>query len=150
METYPSQSAVMDDIDEPAAQQVVRKRRPRHFPHAAKLVFASLLRVSAWASLAAFAWCCVKMAVTNDRMFGYYGLGLIAFFLAVQLAAFVISRSLACPLCHCSVLHSKSCRKHQRARNYFFLGHLVSVVLDVLVRSNFCCMYCGTEFRLKK
>ena len=150
METYPSQSAVLEDIDEPVTPQVVRKRRPRHFPHSAKLVFASLLRVTAWVSLAAFAWCCVKMAGTKDRMFGYYGLGLIAFFLAVQLAAFVISRSLACPLCHCSVLHSKSCRKHQRARNYFYLGHLVSVVLDVLVRSNFCCMYCGTEFRLKK
>ncbi len=149
MESYPSQSVALNVMDEPAPV-LVRKRRPRHFLNARLLVLASLMRLAAWASLAGFAWCCVKMAVTKDQLFGYYGLGLVGFFLLVQVVAFAMSRSLSCPLCHCSVLHSKSCRKHQRARNYFHLGHLFSVVLDVLFRRAFSCMYCGTEFRLKK
>jgi hypothetical protein len=114
------------------------------------LVMIALLRVAAVLTLVVFGCFFVRLMLTRQAELGYYALGLLGLFGVLRVTAFVKARHLSCPLCHGTVIQNKSCRKHRNSHCIPLLGHLWTVVVDVLFRAGFRCMYCGTAFRLRK
>ncbi len=114
------------------------------------LVGIAMMRLGALASLVAFGWFFVRLAMAPNPDLGYAALGSLFGYAFLRVAAFAKAQTLSCPLCHGTVLHSKSCHKHRDAHRFPLLGYVWTAIIDVLCRWSFRCMYCGTSFRLKK
>ena len=113
-------------------------------------MFAALMLVLAFVGMVGFILCGVKMWLTGGREWGEYALACMALFVFGRLTAAWHTHRLNCPLCHGTVLHEKRCRKHRDARKLPLIGHRATAVLSLLCTGLFSCMYCGTQFRLKK
>jgi uncharacterized protein YbaR (Trm112 family) len=97
-----------------------------------------------------FAWGVIQLLRTEDRQFGLFALVGLGTCVVARLWAFILARSLVCPLCHGTVVHEKRCQKHAAAQRLPLLSYSATVATSVIFRGSFCCMYCGTAYRLKK
>lgn len=137
----------MADTDEEPVQRV---RRPRTFKRPVLLWFTALLFLISFMALIAFVVCGALMFLDHNRQMGLYALGAFALMVIARLAAAINSRRLHCHLCHGTVLHEKTCRKHDSVRRLPLFGYRSLVVLSTIFTGGFTCMYCGSLFRLKK
>ena len=114
------------------------------------MVYGSLLLMLAFVSFLAFAWFAIELLITNERIKGFYSLVALAIYGMARLMAFVHNRHLFCTLCHGTLLHDKSCRKHVDAVRIPGFSHRAATVVSALCTGGFRCMYCGTPYRLRK
>ena len=127
-----------------------RVRKARHFPRSLKLYFGAMCLFLSGMALLGFAWQLGLLIWSGERAHGFWAIGLFAFFLVARLMATVISHQLHCPLCHGTVMHERSCRKHAEAVKLPGLTYRATMVVQALFTFHFSCMYCGTPYRLKK
>lgn len=145
MNVSPPQPQVLD-----SAAPAPVKRRPRHFPRPGKLLYIAFLRLLGAAAIIGFGWAFVQVMLTRDQLHGYVAIGLLALFGLCRAVAFVEAQQLRCSLCHGTVAHEKACHKHRDSRRYPLIGYTWSMIIDLIFRRTFHCMYCGTHFRLRK
>lgn len=129
---------------------VLRVRRPRTFKRPVLLWVTALLFLVSFLALLVFIVCGTIMFIENNRQMGFYALAAFALMVITRLAAAINSRRLHCHLCHGTVLHEKTCRKHDSVRRLPLLGYRSLTVLSTVFTAGFTCMYCGSLFRLKK
>lgn len=135
---------------EPRPADPPRIRRSRVFPQPGKvLATASLLWISVIGA-GAFIWAVEEIVRTENREFGILALAGLGTFVAARAVVYALARNLACPLCHGTVMHEKSCQKHVEALRVPPFSYRSSVAASVLCCGTFRCMYCGTGYRLKK
>lgn len=130
--------------------QEARKPRPRHYSRAALAYWVAIVRVLAALVLIAFCVLLYQVFQTRDPGTGYTALTLLGVFVVLRVYAFSKAQQLRCPLCHGTLLISNACHKHHSATRLPLLGHTWSVILHILFRLRFRCMYCGTKYRLRK
>lgn len=140
----------MKTIAEPLDEPMLRVRRPRSFKRPVLLWTTALLFLVSFAALVAFVVFGTLLFLNHDRQMGMYALAAFAFMVVIRVWAAINSRRLHCHLCHGTVLHEKTCRKHESARKLPILGYRSLVVLSTVFTGGFTCMYCGSLFRLKK
>ena len=138
--------AEAETADEPA----LRVRRPRSFRRPLLLWVTALFFFVSFAALVTFIVCGALMFLGDDRQMGIYALAAFGVMVAARLAASLNSHRLHCQLCHGTVLHEKTCRKHVSVGRVPLLGYRSLVVLGILFTGTFNCMYCGSLFKLKK
>lgn len=136
--------------ESPPAAAPTRVRRARAFPRPVRFIIVSLLLLIAFLGFTAFVGFAALLVLDGSRHLGVWALAGFGAFAAARISAFVLGRRLTCPLCHGTVLHAKSCRKHAEASKLPLLSHRASVVMTALGTGIFRCMYCGTPFRLKR
>lgn len=136
------------DASEPPVRQ--RVRRARHHPRAGRVLQVAVLHVLSWAAAVTFFWAGWQLWQTDVKDYGWWALGGLLGFTLTRCAAFLLSRHLNCTLCHGPVMQEKACRKHDRAVRVLPLSYRNTAVLSVVTTGSFCCMYCGTPYRLKK
>jgi hypothetical protein len=90
------------------------------------------------------------MALLGTQASGVLALSGLLVMAGCRLAAFGLSRSLRCALCHNPVMSEKRCQKHRDARRLPLLSHRAWAVACVLATGTFRCIYCGTPYRLRK
>ncbi len=139
--------AQTDATETPARQRV---RRARHHPRAGRILQVALLHLLSWAAAVTFVGAGWQLWQTDDKTYGWWALGGLVLFAVARCVAFCLARHLNCTLCHGTVMQEKNCRKHARAVRLPLLSHRNTAVLSVVATGSFCCMYCGTPFRLKK
>ncbi len=110
----------------------------------------AFLLLLAYVGIAAFAVSVVQLFWLDDKQYGIHALVGLGVFVTCRLTAFVLARSLTCPLCHGTVMHEKRCRKHAEAFRIPTLTYRFSAVLSILLTWGFRCMYCGTQYRLRR
>jgi hypothetical protein len=141
-------------IQEAAAAQpqqaVNRVRKPRHFAQGFKLWFAALLRLASMASFVAFVYWGVRMFLVEDRTLGMWALGCLAASVLLRLWSYWYTHRMYCPLCQGTVMYEKRCLKHEGAKKLPLLSYATTAALQVLLLFRFSCMYCGTDYRLRK
>lgn len=134
----------------PSSPEVVRSRRSRHFQRPGRMLVVALLLSASFLAFSVFVAGSVSLIVSDHRLSGIAALIGLGVFGITRLMAFVLSRSLTCPLCHGPVMHEKRCHKHSEAQRLPLMGYRGTVVLAVLFTLGFRCMYCGTPYRLRK
>ena len=132
----------------PSTETLPRVPRARSFPWPSRLFLVAVLWLLSTLVFVAFVGLATAMVVTDDRSLGYWALGAMGGFALLRLVVFVLSPALHCSLCHGTVAQARSCRKHDRATKWPLLSHRASTLLSVLFSGRFCCMYCGTLFRI--
>ena len=140
----------MDSIAQPvhASDGPMRVRRARSFPWPTRLFLVSFLWLLSTLAFVAFAGLTTAMVVNDDRPMGYWALAALGVFALLRLVVFILSPALHCSLCHGTVAQARSCRKHDGATKLPLLSHRASTLLAVFFTGRFCCMYCGTLFRI--
>lgn len=127
-----------------------RTRRARSYPRPARAFVASLLLWLGILIAVLFVSAVGALFKTGDKVYGFCALAALAAFVIVRLLVFVLTRTLVCPLCLGTVLDEKHCQKHGSVRRLPLLTHRTSTATSILLRWAFRCMYCGTDYRLKK
>jgi len=90
-------------------------------------------------------------AVEDDRkMWGVAFIGALGAFVLFRIIRGIMEVKITCPLCHGTVLKTQRCRKHRDAHRIFFLSFRKTMIVDLVTRLRFNCMYCGTPFRLRR
>jgi hypothetical protein len=134
----------------PQPREPTRVRRARHHPRAGRLFgVAGLIGIS-WLGLGLFILAGAVLWHAGKPQAGWLALAGLLLFAVGRGLAFILSRHLNCSLCHGPVLEEKSCHKHADALKIGPFTYRSSVVLSLLSRGSFRCMYCGTPYRLKK
>jgi len=77
----------------------------------------------------------------------FSGLG---FCIVTWLIAFFKRRAAKCPLCKGTPLINSGALPHSRAKRIYPLNHGISAVISVLATQKFRCMYCGSDYDLRK
>lgn len=77
-------------------------------------------------------------------------LGGIGFSAVTWPMAFFKRRSARCPLCLGTPLINSGALPHSRALRTYPLNHGVTATLSILATRSFRCMYCGSDFDLRK
>jgi hypothetical protein len=80
------------------------------------------------------------------QVISYGVVAMTVIFIAVYMALAV---TLRCPACRRRFLIESSGSKHPAALKRAHLGHWGTTVLDVTMRHQFVCMYCGTLCRVE-
>lgn len=123
-------------------------RRSRAFHRPGRIWIVSLLLFVAFLAFFGFLALAIALPVMGDRMIGIGSLACLVAFIFARVSAFVLSRQLHCGLCHGAVMSDNKCRKHVHAVHIRPLSYRGTAVLSVLCALTFCCMYCGTRYRL--
>jgi len=101
-------------------------------------------------SVAVLCWAVVVLFFLSLFVFGPVtgsAIPLIASFALLMLAGLVytlLAFGARCPECADYVFVEKPGEKHPAARKRRYLNHWATVVIDILSRREFTCMYCGT------
>jgi hypothetical protein len=114
------------------------------------MLLVALLLGIAFVAFSVFAVGSVTLILSDHHESGIAALVGLSVFGIARLLAFLLSRSLTCPLCHGPVMHEKRCHKHSEAQRLPMMSYRGTVVLAVLFTLGFRCMYCGTPYRLRK
>jgi len=137
-------------VPAPSTTESMRARRSRHFQRPGRMLLVALLLGIAFVAFSVFAVGSVTLILSDHHESGIAALVGLSVFGIARLLAFLLSRSLTCPLCHGPVMHEKRCHKHSEAQRLPMMSYRGTVVLAVLFTLGFRCMYCGTPYRLRK
>lgn len=124
------------------------KQRSRPFRNTQSLIVALL---SFYLSIGLFllalfsAW---MLLVEKQHVYENYFFGSLFLFACLWVFRFFYTSSIRCLVCHGQVLQNKSCNKHVKARKLPLLNYHHTTFVDMTFRGEFCCMYCGTRYRL--
>lgn len=144
-----SQPEIHQEIVLPNA--MARTQRPRAFKRPWSLLYGVTLAVITnivfWWGLVALG---MMLIPPKNPDYGVQVVIAIGTYAMLRTLRYFHSLSLNCPLCHGPVLHEKKCHKHRYASRYLLFSYRASLILDILTRLQFHCMYCGTPFRLRK
>jgi len=135
---------------EPRPIEPAREHRARGFHRPGRLLVVALLLLTAFTAFGVFVWGVVDILQIGRRESGWLALGGLGVFIVARTAAFVLARTLTCPLCHGTVMQEGRCLKHADAFRIRPLSHRASAVLMLLCTGAFRCMYCGTAYRLRR
>lgn len=138
---------------EAPARRSHRSRRARPYHRPVSFLYGAFLLAIAFVSFTGFLYSTTRLIMEGDRILGFWSLGLLTVFGLTRLLAFLHNRHLCCPLCHGPVLHEKRCRKHVEAHRAPGLSYRATAALQALqalITGTFRCMYCATDYRLKK
>ena len=128
-----------------------KMQRPRAFKRPLSLLvgilLAALTNVSFWWGVVTLG---MMLIPPRDTSYGIHVLVSIGAYVGFRILSYVHAMSLKCPLCHGPMLHDKKCHKHRYASRYLLFGYPASLMVDVVTRGVFNCMYCGTPYRLRK
>ena len=91
----------------------------------------------------------IYMIVDRHRDHGAVFITVLLSYIVVRTIAFIVGSKVSCQLCHGPIFLHRRCQKHKEARKYPLLNHRATMVLDIVFRSRYCCMYCGTRYRLR-
>ena len=144
-----SQPEIEQEVVLPNA--AARVQRPRAFKNRISLLYgvflAILTNVVFWWGVVALG---MMLIPPKNPDYGVQAVIAIVAYGILRSLRYVHAISLSCPLCHGPVLHEKKCHKHRYASRYLLFSYRASLLLDIITRLHFNCMYCGTPFRLKK
>ncbi len=135
---------------EPQPLETSRTRRARGYHRPGRLLLVALLLVLALLGSLAFLCGVAAMMLTGVREWGWLALAGLGVFAVSRVAVFALAAALNCPLCHGTVMNEKRCRKHDNAFRLWPLSYRASAVISLLFTGTFRCMYCGTQWRLKR
>ena len=128
-----------------------RVQKPRAFKRPFSLLYGVFLAVL---TNVVFWWGVVALGMMlippKNPDYGIQVVIAISAYAVLRALRYFHALSLSCPLCHGPVLAEKKCHKHRYASRYLLFSYRASLVIDVLTRLQFNCMYCGTPFRLRK
>jgi hypothetical protein len=135
---------------EAAAPPADRVRKPRSFKRPLALWFTALLFFIAFLGFVTFVVFGTWLLFSGLRLHGMIALAGMGTFIITRGLASLLARSLTCHLCHGPILKEKRCLKHADAKRLPVLGYRSLAVLSTLFTGGFRCMYCGSEFKLRK
>lgn len=135
------------DAATPSAERV---RKPRSFKRPLALWFTALLFFIAFLGFVTFVVFGLWLLFSGQRLHGMIALAGMGTFILTRGLASLNARSLTCHLCHGPVLKEKRCLKHADAKRLPLLGYRSQAVFSALFTGGFRCMYCGSEFKLRK
>lgn len=115
------------------------------YPKPDRLVLACRMVVALWVLTGAFITVIFPALVLYlpPEPRGYAIVAVLAVIYVVLLAELCLAYTLACPACARPVLLQGSGPFYPGARHYPVGGYYAVVVMDVLRRRRFTCMYCG-------
>jgi hypothetical protein len=120
--------------------------KPNPFPYPRTLMAACICVSIAWGAVGIILICILVANISSSEE----GLRIPALvcILVLILAGIVylpLSLSLKCPSCARRFLYQNDETKHANARTKWKMDYWAYVVIDVLFRRSFVCMYCGSE-----
>lgn len=126
------------------------KQRSRPFRDSRSLIIA-LLSFYLSVGLLVFALFSAGMLLLGKQpAYASYFFGAVFLFICLWVFRHIYTASIHCLVCHGQVLHNKSCNKHIKAHKLPLLNYHHTTFLDITFRGEFCCMYCGTRYRLTR
>jgi hypothetical protein len=144
-----SQREIQQEVVLPNA--AARVQRPRAFKRPFSLLFgvflAILTNIVFWWGIVALG---MMLIPPKNPDFGVQVVVAIVAYAILRAFRYFHGLSLSCPLCHGPMLHEKKCHKHKYASRYLLFSYRASLILDIVTKLHFNCMYCGTPFKLKK
>ena len=102
----------------------------------------------AWVALGLFVPLILLGSLGSIEALGMPALACLAILVSAALVYIPFAFSLKCPSCSRRFLIQSDELKHENARTRWRLDYWAFVVIDVLLRDSFVCMYCGVKTTL--
>ena len=115
------------------------------FPNPRALKTACILAAIAWVALGLFIPLILLGSLGGIEALGKPALASLAILVSAALVYIPFAFSLKCPACSRRFLIQSDELKHEDARTKWRLNYWAFVVVDVLLRDSFVCMYCGVK-----
>lgn len=115
------------------------------FPNPRTLKAACAIVMIAWVALGLSLLLILVGSIGEIDSLGKPALVGLGILIMAALCYIPLAFSLRCPTCSRRFLIQSDELKHENAQTKWRLDHWAFVVIDVLLRDSFVCMYCGTK-----
>ena len=118
------------------------------YPKSHLLVINSWIVVITWIFLAVFFISIILVFIfaVGEAFIGLYAFPVLVLF---GITHVILSFKLKCPNCNKLITGQGLSPTHNKARKRKYLNEWSTVVLDVLLKGNFMCFHCGTEYAVE-